>query len=199
MSNPEDVADQVTILHKILEQDFDPNEGPQVYYKAVQDAKKLLNHQIKPSMKKHSFAMDSTRTLKAVGIADAVKEQVDPNKENQRILAQAIPLQDTTAATIKALTEKINRLESGSGGRGSGGRGHRGYRSFGSNSFLRNNDSGTRVTRRWDSDNYCWTCGYDIKHTGMKCTYFKDPATHKKEVTATNTMGGSTRNLHLRA
>ena len=57
---PEDVADQVTILHKILEQDFDPNEGPQVYYKAVQDAKKLLNHQIKPSMKKHSFAMDST-------------------------------------------------------------------------------------------------------------------------------------------
>ena len=39
---PEDVADQVTILHKILEQDFDPNEGPQVYYKAVQDAKKTL-------------------------------------------------------------------------------------------------------------------------------------------------------------
>ena len=57
---PEDVADQVTILHKILKQDFDPNKGPQVYYKAVQDAKKLLNHQIKPSMKKHSFAMDST-------------------------------------------------------------------------------------------------------------------------------------------
>ena len=25
-------------------------------------------------------------TLKAVGIANAVKEQVDPNKENQRIL-----------------------------------------------------------------------------------------------------------------
>ena len=93
-------------------------------------------------------------TLKAVGIANAVKEQVDPNKENQRILAQATveanekidqlekqtaqlfaalmakqpqqqqPLQDTTAATIKALTDKINRFESGSGGRGSGGRGH---------------------------------------------------------------------------
>ena len=28
-------------------------------------------------------------TLKAVGIANAVKEQVDPNKENQRVLAQA--------------------------------------------------------------------------------------------------------------
>jgi hypothetical protein len=171
----------------------------------------------------------NTGTLKAVGIANAVKEQVDPNKENQRILAQATveanekidqlekqttqlfaalmakqpqqeqPLQDTTAATIKALTEKINKLESGSGGRGSGGRGHRGYRSFGSNSFPRNNDGGTRATRRWDNDNFCWTCVYDIKRTSMTCTYFKDPATHKKEATATNTMGGSTRNLHLRA
>ena len=97
---------------------------------------------------------NNTGTLKAVGIANAVKEQVDPNKENQRILAQASveanekidqlekqtaqlfaalmakkpqqqqPLQDTNAATIKALTDKINRLECGSGGRGSGGRGH---------------------------------------------------------------------------
>jgi hypothetical protein len=67
--------------------------------------------------------------LKAIGIANAVKEQVNQNKENQRILAQATveandkieqlekqqaqlyaalmakpavtPLQDTTAATIK--------------------------------------------------------------------------------------------------
>ena len=30
---PEDVADQVTALHKILEQDYDPKEEPQVYYK----------------------------------------------------------------------------------------------------------------------------------------------------------------------
>jgi hypothetical protein len=79
-----------------------------------------------------------TGTLKAIGIANAVKEQVDQNKENQRVLAQATveandkieslekqqaqlyaalmakqpqqisPLQDTTAATIKALTDKIN-------------------------------------------------------------------------------------------
>ena len=76
---------------------------------------------------------------------------MDQNKENQRILAQAIVkandksnllekqtvhlytalmakhpqqqtiLQDTTASTIKALTDNINRLESGSGGRGNGG------------------------------------------------------------------------------
>jgi hypothetical protein len=77
--------------------------------------------------------------LKAIGIVNAVKEQVDQNKENQRILAQATveangkiellekqqaqlyaapmakqpqqqvsPLQDTTTATIKALTDKIN-------------------------------------------------------------------------------------------
>jgi multidrug resistance efflux pump len=78
-----------------------------------------------------------TGTLKAIGIANAVKEQVDQNKENQRILAQATveandkieqlekqqaqlyaalmakqptpsPLQDSMAATIKALTDKVN-------------------------------------------------------------------------------------------
>jgi formyltetrahydrofolate synthetase len=76
-------------------------------------------------------------TLKAIEIANAVKEQVDQNKENQQLLAQATDeandkieqlekqqaqlyaalmakqpqqLQDNTAATIKALTDKINRL-----------------------------------------------------------------------------------------
>jgi hypothetical protein len=39
---PEDVADQITALHKILEQSYDPNEEPQVYYKSVQDAKNSL-------------------------------------------------------------------------------------------------------------------------------------------------------------
>ena len=62
-----------------------------------------------------------TGTLKAIGIANAVKEQVDQNKENQRILAQATVkandkinlLEKQTAhlyaatATIKALTDKI--------------------------------------------------------------------------------------------
>jgi hypothetical protein len=41
---PEDVADQITALHKIkiFEQPNDPNEEKQVYYKSVQDAKKSL-------------------------------------------------------------------------------------------------------------------------------------------------------------
>jgi hypothetical protein len=39
---PEDIADQITALHKILEQSYDPNEEPQVYYKSVQDAKHSL-------------------------------------------------------------------------------------------------------------------------------------------------------------
>jgi hypothetical protein len=39
---PEDVADQIAALHKILEQSYDPNEEPQVYYKSVQDAKNSL-------------------------------------------------------------------------------------------------------------------------------------------------------------
>jgi hypothetical protein len=155
--------------------------------------------------------------LKAIGIANAVKEQVNQNKENQRILAQATveandkieqlekqqaqlyaaltPLQDTTAATIKALTDKINRLESGT----TGGTGRGQYRKSGGQNFPANGKDGTRITRRRDNDNYCWTCGFDIKHTSETCKYIKDTTNHKKEATATNTMNGSIRNLHLRA
>jgi len=165
--------------------------------------------------------------LKAIDIANAVKEQVDQNKENQRILAQATvgandkidqlekqtaqlyvalmakqpqqqtPLHDTTAAsTIKALTDKVKRLESGSGGRGNSGRGS-GYRSLGSTNFPRNND-GVTTSCRWDNHSYYWTCGYDIKHTSNNCKYIKDTTNHKNEATSTNTMGGSNCNLHLR-
>ena len=41
-SNREDVAEQVTALHKILKQNYDPNEELQVYYKVVQDARNTL-------------------------------------------------------------------------------------------------------------------------------------------------------------
>jgi hypothetical protein len=167
---------------------------------------------------------NDTGTLKAIGIANAVKEQVNQNKENQRVLAQATveandkieqlekqqaqlyaalmakqppvaPLQDTTAATIKALTDKINRLESGT----NGGTGRGQYRKAGGQNFPANGKDGTRIARRWDNDNYCWTCGFDIKHTSETCKYIKDTVNHKKEATATNTMNGSSRNLHIRA
>jgi hypothetical protein len=194
---PEDVADQVTALHKILEQPYDPNEEPQVYNKSVQDAgntleslnetideSTLIRHGLNQFKEHINLKADikawkkltrtektwkkfkslfteainenksDTGTLEAIGIANAVKEQVNQNKEDQRILAQATveandkieqlekqqaqlyaalmakqpppaPLQDTTAATIKALTDKINRLESGgnNGNNGGGGRG----------------------------------------------------------------------------
>jgi hypothetical protein len=38
----EDVADQVTALNKILEQPYDPNEEPQMYYKTALDARNIL-------------------------------------------------------------------------------------------------------------------------------------------------------------
>jgi hypothetical protein len=106
-----------------------------------------------------------------------------------------IPLQDTTAATIKALTDKINRLESGT----TGGTGQGQYRKSGGQNFPANGKDGTRIERRWDNDNYCWICGFDIKHTSETYRYIKDTANHKKKATATNTMNGSIRNLHLRA
>ena len=266
---PEDVADQVTDLHKILEQTYDATEAPQVYYKSVQDARltleslnqvidddTLIRHGLN-QFKDHldlrfdikawkklprsdktwkKFKSHFTKaindnnndkgTFKAIGIANAVKEQVDQNKENQILLAQAtdeandkidllerqtaqlyaalmtknspqqqpLPLQDSTAATIKALTDKINRLEANAKGRGSGGSG-----GSSANTYQRNGKDGSRTTRRWDNDNYCWTCGFDIKHTSDTCKYIKDATAHKKEATANNPMGGSTRNMHLRA
>jgi hypothetical protein len=127
---PEDIADQITELHQILEQHYDANKEPQVYYKAIQDARttlESLNETVKEStlirhglnqFKDHlDLKMDikawkkfpradktwknfkshftraindnksDTGTLKAIGIANAVKEQVDQNKENQRVLA----------------------------------------------------------------------------------------------------------------
>jgi hypothetical protein len=86
------------------------------------------------------------------------------------------PPQDTTAATIKALTDKINRLESGT----NGGTGRGQYRKAGGQNFPANGKYGTRITRRWDNDNYYWTCGYDIKHTSETCKYIKDTVNHKK-------------------
>jgi len=262
----EDIADQVTELHKQLEQAYDPTDEPQVYYKAVQDAKltleslnqtidddTLIRHgmnQFKGHMdlrldikawkkfasadktwkkfKSHfTKAINDNRndlgTLKAVGIANAVKEQVSQNKENQQLLAQATdeandkieqlekqqaqlfaafmakqpqsqpplqPLQDSTAATIKALTDKINRLEAAN----SGGGGSRG----GQKNYPSNGKDGIRTTRRWNNDNYCWTCGFDIKHNSTTCRYIKEPTKHQSLATASDTMGGSTRNLHLR-
>jgi hypothetical protein len=119
-------------------------------------------------------------TLKAIGIANAVKEQVNQNKENQRILAQATveangkieqqekqqaqlyaalmakqppttPLQETTAATIKELTDTINQLESGTTGGTKRGQ----YRKSDGQNFPANGKDGTRIARRWDNDNYC--------------------------------------------
>ena len=39
---PEDITNQITELHKILKQNYDPNKEPQLYYKAVQDTRNTL-------------------------------------------------------------------------------------------------------------------------------------------------------------
>ena len=268
----EDVADQITALHKDLEQKYDPTEDPQVYYKAVQDARlalislneiidgeTLIRHGLN-QFKEHldlkydvkawkklsrtektwkKFKSHFTRainenkndtgTLKAIGIANAVKEQINENKENQQILAQAAdeanekidhleklytallakqpqqqqppPPQDKTAETIRVLTDKINRLEASGSSSASGstsGSGGTRNRGGGQKHYPSNGKDGIRNSRRYDNDNYCWTCGFDIKHNSLTCQYIKEPEKHQKEATATNTMEGSTRNLHLR-
>ena len=137
---------------------------------------------------------------------NAVKEQITQNKENQHVLAQAsmdanekidllekhcaalmakqpppAPLQDTAAdqlQQIKVLTDKINKLESNSGGNNGGVRngGRGGYRSLGSNSFPKNNGNGTRghAEDGTMTTTVCWTCGYDMQvtlHQGCALKY----------------------------
>jgi hypothetical protein len=65
---------------------------------------------------------------------------------------QQSPLQVTTAATIEALTDKINRLESG-GGEGS--------TKGGGKSYISNGKDSKRANRRWGNDNYCWTYEFE--------------------------------------
>ena len=267
---PEDVADQVTALHKVLEQEHDPTEEPQVYFKLVQDARNsleslnetineatLIRHGLNQFKEHIDLKLDikewkkqdaenktwkrfkshftkaindnknDTGTLKAIGLANAAKQQIDQNKENMRVFAQASleanqkielleqhcaalmaerqplaetqpppPQQETAdnrSQQIIALTNRLNQLELKKDGQGGG------YRALGSNGFPKNNKDGSRTRRRWANDNYCWTCGFDIKHNSNTCKHIKDAANHKKEATATNTMGGSTRNLHLRS
>ena len=126
--------------------------------------------------------------------AMAPKQAPPPKKENPMSTVFDVLKQN------KILTDRINRLESNAGGTNGGNSkgGRNGYRSLGSKTFCKNNSDGTRSCRRWDNDNYCWTCGFDIKHCSMTCVYIKDEANHKKEATADNTMGGSQRNMHLR-
>jgi hypothetical protein len=264
---PEDVADQVTALHKVLEQQYDPTEEPQVYYKLVQDARNtleslnesideatLIRHGLNQFKEHIDLKLDikewkkqdtvnktwkkfkshftkaindnknDTGTLKALGMANAVKEEINKNKENMKLFAQQSmeanqkinaleqhcaalmaerqpPPQQATAVDAKSqqiqvLTDRLNQLELNKGGGGGGGGG---YRALGSTGFQKNGKDGTRTCRRWSNDEYCWTCGFDIKHNSMTCKYIKDEAAHKKEATADNTMGGSTRNLHLRS
>ena len=91
------------------------------------------------------------------------------------------PLQDTAAdqlQQIKVLTDKINKLESNSGGNNGGVRngGRGGYRSLGSNSFPKNNGNGTRghAEDGTMTTTVCWTCGYDMQvtlHQGCALKY----------------------------
>jgi hypothetical protein len=46
-----------------------------------------------------------------------------------------------------------------------------------------NDKDGKRTARRYNNDNYCWTCGFDISHTSSTCKWITDTDNHKKEAT----------------
>jgi len=46
----------------------------------------------------------------------------------------------------------------------------------------KNNDKeGKRTTYQFNSDTYCWTCGFDLNHISATCRCIKEPENHKKE------------------
>jgi hypothetical protein len=102
--------------------------------------------------------------------------------------ATAATTTDTNAKMMELMMAMMNKMKtSGSTGDTSGGGGtkKKGDR-------RRDNDKdGKRTNRRYDNDNYCWTCGFDLNHISSQCKWITDEANHKKEATASNTMGGS--------
>ena len=77
--------------------------------------------------------------------------------------------------------EHENRNGTGTGTSGRGGRAR--------------NDLGNgqiSVRRYSGSDNYCWSCGFYIKHNSENCEYKKEG--HNPSATITNRMGGSDTN-----
>jgi hypothetical protein len=100
---------------------------------------------------------------------------------------------DANAKMMEIMMAMMNKMNAG----GAGASAKTGNQS--QNRQLGDNDkNGKRNTRRYNNDNYCWTCGFDISHTSMVCKYTNGNVDHKKEATAANTMGGSQRNMHLR-
>lgn len=71
---------------------------------------------------------------------------------------------------MKALTDRIKSLESG------GSRGGNNKKAGGESSP---SNGKWHTSRKWENDNYCWTCGYDIKHTSLTCLYIKDTEKHR--------------------
>ena len=56
-----------------------------------------------------------------------------------------------------------------------------------------------RATRRWDNENYCSSCGYDVAewHTSKTCPPSRRGPAHNKLATRTSTLGGSERHRAL--
>jgi hypothetical protein len=114
-------------------------------------------------------------------------------------LANAATSTDAKAKMMETMMAMMSKMTTGGsvgGGNGGGGAGqNKRYQ------YNEKDKNGKRKTRQYDNDNYCCTCGFDIHttHTSTTCRYIVDAANHEKEATASNTMGGSQRNMHLRS
>jgi hypothetical protein len=135
---------------------------------------------------------DTIKSLVAEVVA--LKAGASPTTAPSPALANAATTTDSNAKMMEMMMKMMGKMTTGgsTGGKGDSTKG-------GSTGVSRRNDkNGKRSNRRYENDNYCWTCGFDLGHTSSTCQYIVDTANHKKEATASNTMGGSQRNMHLR-
>jgi hypothetical protein len=134
-------------------------------------------------------------TFKEVGLANAAQQQrLDTSCENQQVLAatsiehhnvieslltridkmesaatpapalapaqaNAATTTDSNAKMMEMMMSMMSKMTTGGSTGENGGGGKKAFVS------QRNDKNGKRSNRRYNNDNYCWTCGFDLGHT----------------------------------
>jgi hypothetical protein len=145
-----------------------------------------------------AVAEEALANLAAATVSDrtAVAMLTNTNATLSTELANANAKIAALTADILALKVKNARLEGESTGRSSGNREGRGGRTNGGGrGEARVNRP--RTNRRYDNQNYCWTCGYDIapSHTSANC--FRPNEGPQHSATFADNKGGSQKNRNL--
>ena len=159
-------------------------------------------------------------SLKDAGIINHVQAEIDNNKENTQAMVQVqlqqAQLIDTLSQELETLkthqanfTSDRQPLQPRQANTQSDGATlkmlvdllkNQGDKNQGDNkdrAIVQRNDlpDGERTKRRYQNNNYCSTCGFDVRHTSKTCQYKAKNPNHNDAATITNMLGGSKRNV----